>query len=229
MAIEQRRLKRKEIRQDPLMKAIVRAQSWLPQYGRLLGIGAVIVLVAVIAVVMVTNMKRSANQEANLAMAQARQMISQGRKDQAISIFQDAADRYSHTQGGAEALYSLAEMVLADGNNEEALELFNRFEREYSKEFMLSLGALTGKATALENLGRFAEAATVYEQVFNRDKFGHYKPFALYQAARCRKLAGETVKAKEQLQRLIAEYPDSPLVMDAEQELAGIEVELATG
>ncbi|MDP8208999.1 MAG: tetratricopeptide repeat protein [Candidatus Electryonea clarkiae] len=226
MARAQKRVGRKEIRQDPLMKVVVKGRGWMDVHGNKAMIGVIALVVAIIAVIVVRNMRFSANDEAQVSLAQARQMLMENRETDALALFEETSTRFKGTQGGANALFSLAELKLADGENEEALEIFKRFEKKYGSEFMLNFGAMSGQAVALENLQRFDEAAVVFEKIASKDKYGHLQPYALYEAGRCWIRAGDETKAQGYFDRVVKEYPDSPEKRDAERELALLNIKL---
>jgi TolA-binding protein len=226
MALAQKKVSRKELKQDPLIKAVAHAQEMAPQIAKFVAIAAAAIVAIVIAVVLVNNSKTSANQDAAIAIAQARQALAENKRDQAEQIFEEASARYKGTTGGAEALYSLAEISMAKGEYQAALDLFTEFEKKYPKEFMLDIGSLSGIAAAQENLGNFEDAAIVYEKILKADKFGNYKALALYNAGRCWKLAANTEKAKEYFNRVVEEYPETDNKREAERELVALEIGL---
>ncbi len=226
MARAQKRITKKELRQDPLMKAISAAEEMAPVYGRPLIIGVAVIVIAVFAVLIFRNMKQSSNEEAQVALSQARQLLAEDRQDLALNMLDEASERYRGTKGGADALFSLAEIKMANEEYEQALELFTKFEKRYGSEFMLNVGAINGKAAVLENLERYEEAANTYEILANKDSFGHLKPYALYSAARCWKLADNTGKAITLYKSIVEDYPEFNLTREVERELARLELTL---
>ncbi len=226
MARAQKKLTRKELRQDPLMKTVSQAQVWLDLHGRKLSIAIISVVVIALVVVIYNRMRVSANNDALLAMSQVRSILSENRREDAVKLMEQTADRFKGTQGAAEALYSLAEFNLADNKNEEALEYFDKFVRKYKNEHFLYVSALDGKATALENLGRIEEAAKTYDLVVANDHLGYVKPYALYDAGRCYALSGKPQIAKQRFQKVIDEFERSKIKPGAERELAKLELNL---
>ncbi|MBZ0264189.1 tetratricopeptide repeat protein [bacterium] len=220
MARAQKKLTKKELRQDPLMKTIEQTQGWLAIHGKTTAIAVIAVVVIAFGIGIFGNMKKAANADAMLNVAKVRKLLTEDNKEQAETLLKQTIDRYKGTQGGAEALYTLAELNLASDSTEKALELFNQFERQYGDEFFLNLSALDGKATSLENLERFEEAAKTYDKLVAKDKIGHLKPLALYNAGRCYNLAGKTDLAKNRYQQVIDKYEDDDTADQAERELA---------
>ncbi|MCB2212353.1 tetratricopeptide repeat protein [bacterium] len=226
MARQQKRLKKQELREDPLMTALTNAQIWLAEHGKKLAIGVVVVAVVVVAVVMLGNMRTEADLESRRAFAEAQLELAQTNPEDMIPPLLRVADEYSGTSGGAEALYTAAEMALNNLDNERAAELFQRFLDEYSSEYLLPEGAMGGLATAYMNLGQYQEAADTYIKLANDKRASHYRYFALLNAAEAYVKLEQYDKAREVLNTVVEEK--SATVSDfrtrAQEELARIDV-----
>ncbi len=219
MARAQKRLTKKEIRQDPLIETAGKAKSFMDVHGRLVSIIAAAIIAVVIVVVVFSNIREQANYDALTSLARIRQVVATGKKDVATDSLNVIADRYTGTQGGAEAVIQLAELQLAEGNNEEALEAFQRLGDKYSGEYLMTEAALSGQAAALENLGRYEEAAQTCEELYRKNKFGHVKPFALFEAGRLWVLAGDNDRAAKKFQQLLDDYEETDFDKEAELQL----------
>ncbi len=225
MAREQKKLTKKEIRQDPLVKAIGRARGWLDIHGRKITVITTAVIIGVIASLFYSSIRRSATNESQLALIQARWSMQTQDSLQILEALEDIAAQFKGTPGGAEATFSLAEMALAEGRNEEALELYREFHRRYKKDFLLANAALDGQAAALEKLERYAEAAEVHDRIVAGKQGAYLAPLALYHSGRCWRLAGDTAAALERYQRIIDDYESLPIAEEAVRELAILELE----
>jgi Tetratricopeptide repeat len=76
------------------------------------------------------------------------------------------------------------------------------------------------RARELEELGRFAEAARVYEAAFKVER----APALLYRLGLCRRHLGDYAAAREALRGYLREAPDGPLRGEAERQLAQLQV-----
>ncbi len=220
MARAQKRLTKKELRQDPLIETAGKAKSFMDVHGRIVTISVAAVVALLVVAIVVSNIREVANDDALTSLAHVRKIVNQGRMEVAVDSLTVIADRYSGTQGGAEAVAQLAELHLSEGDSEAALEAFERLEREYKDSYLLLEAALSGQAAALENLGRFEEAAQRFEQLYRKNKFGHAKPYALFESGRLWVLAGNPDEAKRSFQRLLDNYEETPFDRDAELQLA---------
>jgi predicted negative regulator of RcsB-dependent stress response len=224
MAREQKRLKKKELREDPLMTAITNAQVWLAEHGKKLAVGIVVVAAVVIAVNMLSNMRMEADMESRGAFADVQLEISQTNPEDVIPLLLRVADDYAGTSGGAEALFTAAEMALNEREPARAEELFTRFISEYKDEYMLSAGAQGGLATAIEDQGRFEEAADQYLILANNEDATHYRFFALFNAGSCYASGHDYDKAREMYNLVLDEEDYSDFKTRAELELARLDV-----
>ncbi|MBD3166008.1 tetratricopeptide repeat protein [bacterium] len=221
MARAQKRLKRKEIKQDPLVKTVADAELFFHQHGRKFMIAGGVLLVAVIVALFIGSMRESRNEESMSLLSETRGLINEGKTEQAKTALRGISNDYSGTTGGAEALFTLAQINLEEGNSEKAAEQYERFLEKYKGEYLLDLSAMDGYAVALENLERFEEAAAMYDRIIAKDKMGHLKPFALYKAGRCYREIGDFETAQARFQTVIDDYPDlRNLRHDAEYALA---------
>ncbi len=225
MARAQRKMTKKDLREDPLMTKIAEAQSWYELHGTKLIIAIAVIAIAFIGYTVTTNMKVSANEEALVSLSRARQLMSEDRMDEATSLIEENIDRFKGTQGAAESMYSLAEYKLQEGLSEEALVLYQTFEKKYNREFLLAEAALSGQGAALENLERYAEAAAVYQKLAKKDSFGHLVPVATYNAGRCWKLDGNLDEARKAWDLFVADYSNSSAAKDAQRELSLLDLE----
>lgn len=206
------------------MKTVAKSQKWLDVHGRKLAIGIIGLVIVVMAVIIYNKVQSSATDDSLLAMSQARKMLAQGKKDQAEALMEHTYKQFKGTQGAAEALYSLAELKLAENDNETAEDLYGQFLKQYKKDKYLYMSALDGRAAALENLGNFEEAAKLYDKITTIDKIGYLVPIALNNAGRCYMKVGDKEKAKQRFQRILDEYERSKVKAEAEVHLAELEL-----
>lgn len=225
MAREQKKLSKQELREDPLMKSVAQSQMWLSENGKTLAIVIGALLVVVIIAVVMLNSRKQANAESLAELAQVKQTIATQPDVDVESKLEDLADTYKGTTGGAEALFTLADKKLSEGNNEDALELYERFTKEYPDVFMLTSAAYEGQATALSNMERWEEAAQLYDRVAGMKNTEHVRPIMLLEAARCWNEAGDTEKAEKRIDTLVDEYPDAAVINEAKIFKAKLDLE----
>lgn len=224
MARQQKRLKKKELREDPLMTAVSETQLWLAVNGKKLAMGIIAIAIIIVAVVLLRNMREEADLESRQAFADAQLEIAQSNPEDVIPPLLRIADDYQGTSGGSEALYTAAEMALNQQEAERAVELFNRFLDEYKGEYLLEAGAYGGLATAHENLGHFEEAADIYMRLADHKDARHYRYFALLNAGKAYAQAEQYDKARAAFNIVVDEQDYSGTRTRAEEELARLDV-----
>ncbi|GBE29965.1 MAG TPA: tetratricopeptide repeat protein [Bacteroidetes bacterium] len=224
MAIRQKQLRKKELREDPLMTMISEAQLWLAVNGKKLAIGVLAAAVVIVAVVLLQNMREAADLESREAFADAQLEIAQTNPEDVIPPLLRVADDYQGTSGGSEALYTAAEMALNEQNSELAIELFSRFLKEYKGEYLLEAGASGGLATALENSGKFEEAADLYMKLADDKDARDYRYFALLNAGKAYAHAEQYDKARAAFNIVVNEQEQSNTRARAQEELARLDV-----
>jgi predicted negative regulator of RcsB-dependent stress response len=224
MAREQKRLKKKELREDPLMTAITKAQVWLAEHGKKLTIGILAVVIVIVAVNMLGKMRTEADMESRKAFADVQLEIAQTAPDDVIPILLRVVDDYEGTSGAAEALFTAAEMALNQEEPERAEELFSRFLSDYKGEYLLAAGAYGGLATALVNQGRFEEAAEAYFNLASDKQARHYRFYALLDAGKAYASAEKYDDARRMFNIVLDEQDFSDFRTRAEEELARLDV-----
>lgn len=227
MARAQKKLNRKELREDPLVTYTVQAQSWLQRnwVKSVLVIGAIALVIVVASAL--TSSKKAHESEAVMALADlgneavALANDTTGALNQKLEEF---ADDFKGTNAAAQALLNLAEMKLHDGENEAALEVYEKFLKQYSRTYMLTAAALEGKATALENLEHWEEAAGLYDRLLSEKDAKHATPFNLLASGRCWAKAGNVETARERYTQLTEEFKNSASARTADIELAKLDM-----
>ena len=225
MAREQKKLSKQELREDPLMKTIAQTQLWLGKNGKsLMIVGGIVIVVLVVAILMV-NSRQQSNMASQAELAKLKSAMVANPDTDVDAQLSDLADTYKGTDGGAEALFTLADKTLGAGDNEKALGFYERFVKSYPHEYMLTSAAYEGEATALANLGRWEEAAEMYDRVSDMKDAAHVKPRMLLEAARCYNKAGEPGKAKERVKSILSDFSSAPEANQAKVMQARLDLE----
>ncbi len=225
MARQQKKLTKKELKQDPLMQKIAETQAWLAVNWQKLAIGVVSVLVVIAIVAFSMSAKQSSNEESLSALVDLNSELAGADVSVIIPRLEEIAEEYKGTIGGAEALFSLGEMELKENNFERAIEHYELFVRTYSSEFMLKASAYSGMGAANEGLEKWNEAAESYEAIVNVSDAKFARNIVLLKAARCYRLAGDTGKAKSIVEEILAGDLKSDIEQKAQLELAKLGLE----
>lgn len=126
----------------------------------------------------------------------------------------EIVSRYGKTAAGNMALYYAAISELNLGNYDSAL----RFISEYQPvRGPMGVAPISLHGVILMQLERYSEALRTFERAASWDKNESTTPFNLHLAAEAAFAAGNDRKARELVQRIKTEYPDSPEFTQAQR------------
>lgn len=215
----QKRLKKREIKEDKFVTLYFQAQEYLKQNGsHILSVLGVIVAVIVVALVL-SQKSLKKETEAAVELAKAQLKYSAGDYAGAIPLLRDLCEEFDGTDSGVEGLIYLANAIYREGNYDEAMTFYEKYLSKGDDEVLLS-SALAGKAACLEAQGKPLEAAQQYQAAAEQYSDVFLSAEQLYSAARCYALAGHNKEAKTSLQELLEGHGESSVKADAELLLA---------
>ena len=149
------------------------------------------------------------------ALEQARNAIDGSMPlGQSAGALQRIIDSYNGTDAAEEAVVTLAQVRMVNGQNQLAATALEEFIRSSPRAKYLAPahGLLAG---AEEGLGKWAEAAQNYIVASQSADLDVLKAQYLVSAARCFNLAGEREKALEQLRVVAKDYSKTPAAAEA--------------
>jgi TolA-binding protein len=175
-------------------------------------VGAVAVLVAIVAAWYVPRAKLQKNENADRQLLLAKQSLAPGNANLPLAEvdLKKVADRYEGTSAGAEAGMLLAQLKLEKGDNQGAatyLEgLANRLK---SGPDAVSARALLGDAYSQQS--KYAEAAAEYQRAAEASSMPNEKAFLMTKAGHALMAAGKTPEARK-IWETLANQSDNPSV-----------------
>jgi len=211
----QKKLTRKQIKQDKFVTFYFKSQEFLTQHSKtiLYAIGGVILVSLIIFVV---KSKVAENeQNAMVELTKAKQRYFAADYEGVLPVLQNLIDTYSGSDGADEGLYYLANSYYFLKNYTEAQKYFEQFlDTGYSG--ILEASAIAGVAACHEEQGEYEDAARQYGQAAAQFGDSFMAPQYLFNSARCYALSGKSDDALKALTNLIEKYADSALKPDAE-------------
>ncbi len=206
-------------RTAPVLPAIPSAASWLAQpTNRYLALGGTVLAVALIASFVVLSGRRK-EAFAGRALDQARNAAESGNLALAASELQKVSTTYSGTRAAQEAVVTLNQVRLVNGQHElAAVGLQDFLKGNPDAEFRAPAHGLLGRA--LENAKRPAEAADAYGKASATAQVDYLRADYLLDAARAWITAGERDKAIASYRRVTTEFPKTAANTEAEIRLA---------
>jgi outer membrane protein assembly factor BamD (BamD/ComL family) len=190
-----------------------------PQRIRLFAIlGGLILVVAVATWFLMTAGKRKEAFAAR-ALESARAVAESGDLGAAVQQFEQVATTYAGTDAGYEAILGIAQARLIAEQAELAISSLEDFiAGKPPQRFRAPANGLL--ATALENTGKYAEAAAAYREASELESVDYLKATLLLDAGRASRLAGDTAGAQALYQRVIDEFGETAARSEAEVRLS---------
>ncbi len=215
----QKRLTKREIKEDKFVTNYFKAQDFLGQYSRqiLYGIGAVVVLW--LAFYFISQNQFAKEQKAVVELTKAKIKYFENDYAGAVPLLRNIVDEYNGTSGGIEGEFYLANASFHLKKYDESVQYFKAYIADGDDEVLLS-SAIAGIGACLEEQKDFGAAALKYEEAARYYDNNFMAPEQLYHAARCFLLAGNKDSARKLLDEVIEKYADSSIKAEAEILLA---------
>ena len=209
MARHQKRLTRKEIKEDRVAEFFLAGVTYVRQHSRRIT-GILIGILIVLVVITIARRERAAAEiEAQTMLARANLDLKQGNYSSALLGYQGIAERFRGTWGYADATFLSGDANFATARYDSAMIFFEKYLNLNKRRESFTISAKVGIAQCLEQLGRYADAADSYLKVEREHPSDPFAPDALFGAARCYELIQDLPKAEATYQDLIDRYPKS--------------------
>lgn len=197
-----------------------------PQRIRILaGVGIALVLIAATTWFLMTAGKRK-EAFASRALESARNVAQTGDLGTAVQQFQQVATTYAGTDAGLEAHLGIAQSRLIAGQAELAISSLEEFiAGNPPPRFRGPANSLL--ATALENTGKYAEAAAAYRKASDLESVTYLKATLLLDAGRATTLAGDSTGAAGIYQEIVDKYGETAARSEAEVRLLELTIKPA--
>lgn len=224
MLTAQKKIKKREIKEDKLVTTYFEARAWLDQNKRLAVYIAAIPIVLLVAVFLYVMGQTEKNQETTTKLAKIIPFYDEGKFDQAINGvppgiqgLKAIVDEDGSTDAGELATFYLANAYYALGDYDKAAATFD--DVDVSDKF-IAAAALAGLGGCEEARGKFEEAASWFEKAASKNMSPVQAPDNLSRAAANFAAAGQREKAVELLKTLKKEFPSSQAARDADRFIA---------
>jgi TolA-binding protein len=192
---------------------------WYRDRKRLLvGAAVVVLLVGVVAWVIISSERRK-EEFAARSLNQARAAAEAGNLPLASSELQRLIDTYGGTDAATEAVITLNQVRLINGQGELAAVGLREFiDRDPPAKYLAPAYGLLG--TALENSKRPGEAAEAYRNASQAADIEYLKARYLIDAGRAFRAAGKPAEAQGSYRAIIDSFPQASSVTEAKVRLA---------
>jgi tetratricopeptide (TPR) repeat protein len=214
MLTKQKKLSRKEIKEDKLVGLYYKSQSFFEENKNKIFIYVGVVAIAVVAVILFLNYRSSQNEEAARHLAKVMDIYDsgdylgaiEGKKDVKLLGLKEIVAQYGNTENGEIAKIYLANSYINLGKPEEAIKYYE----DYSGDIEIYVAAsLAGQAAYHAYKDEYEKAADLYLKASKVTKTDVLNSDYMLQAAINYFEAGENEQAKNLLQTIKDEYKTS--------------------
>jgi len=145
----------------------------------------------------------------------------QARNDAAVAAYQKVIAEYPNHAAGLAARYHLAGLMLSMGKAAEATKGFTEVAANAGSSLYGPMAKM-GQAQALAAENKFEDAIKVLTELSGQRDSALPMDGVLMELARVCQKAGKTQDARAAYKRVVDEFPQSPYVGEARQQLAAI-------
>jgi predicted negative regulator of RcsB-dependent stress response len=191
---------------DAFVTAVRGSIEWARANTRALTIGVAAVVLVAAGSLYYLNYQRTLENSAANRLAELQQTVASGNAQLAIRDLQAFIDRFGGAAAASPARLILADLLVAEGRPEEAVDALGDLPRDLDDPFGIAAARLL--AGAHESLGRPDQAVAVYTRLAQRARFPYQAREALADAARVRLQAGDPAAAADLYQRVLDTFDD---------------------
>ncbi|MEO8233257.1 MAG: tetratricopeptide repeat protein [Ignavibacteriota bacterium] len=225
MLTKQKKLVRKEIKEDKLVEFYYKSLNFFEENKNKVFTYLGAVAVVVIAVILYMNYKSGQNEEAANHLAKVMEMYDQGdflgaiegKKDVKTLGLKDIVAQYGSTENGETAKIYLANSYANLGKPDEALKYYEDYSGDID---IYQAAALGGQAGYHSVKKEYEKAADLYMKASKVSKYDVMNADYIYQAAVNYFEAGEKDQAKNLLQTIKDDYKTSSVYSQVDRYLS---------
>ncbi len=215
----QKKLTKKEIKEDKFVQFTMQAKNYIEDNARMVTIVSAVIIAAIVIFTGYSYFHKQDVEKAETLFGEAQMEYQNLNNLKAKNLLHQLEDGYSGTEEAAKGLFLLANIYFNENKTEEAAKYYQEFIDSYSKSPVLVASGLAGYASCMERLGKWAEAAEYYKKAQEKAPNFVEAPDYLYLAALNYAQAGNKEAAKQALEYITTQYKDSNRIDDAKAKL----------
>lgn len=223
-----RRLAKKVIKEDTLLKTYARATALYYEHKKYVNYAITGLVVIIAAVIIVINNRRANNEKAALELTKVFPLLDvaattdvqqykvaiDGQPERGMMGLKAIVANYGNSTSGELARFYLANAYYNLSNYDAALREFESFSGGTD---LLKAAAYAGIGGCHEARHDYSKAASSFEKAAGITASAVMAPECLNSAARCYALAGDKGKAVSLYKRIKKEFPTSTVARDADR------------
>ena len=219
MPDEQKKLSKSELREDEFVEWIMEAADYVRERSKIFIAGVVGLFAVVVVIQLVLKAEEEHRIEAAKKLGHLWRAEEERRSEDAIRLGEELIADYSGTGAAGRGLVFLANNYYTQERYSEARNLYQTYLDEYGTLDILVFAAWNGLAACLEAQGNLQKAAEKYQEYASLHKTSLQASLALFEAARCYGLAGNSSSQLTLLKQITTEFSNSPVVAKAREEM----------
>ena len=219
MPEERKKLSKSELREDEFVEWIMEAADYVRERSRAFIAGVVGLIAIVVLIQFVLKAEEENHIEAAKKLGQIWMAEEESRSEDAIRLGEELIADYSGTAAAGRGVIFLANNYFAQERYSVARNLYQTYLDEYGALDILVFAAWNGLAACFEAQGNLQKAAEKYQEYASSHKTSLQVSLALFEAARCYGLAGNTSNQQRLLKKITTEFSNSPVAAKAREEM----------
>ena len=221
----QKKIPKREMKQDPLITWYFEAQQWFESRKKLLSYIGLAVVAVIAGGWIYMNNRTQAEQNASAALGKVMRYYDLGQYELAINGIpqenirglQSIVDEYDGTASAEQSQFYLANAYYNLRQYDKALEQFAGADLD---DAMFVASVRAGQGACYEALGQYAEAGSSFEEASNISSDELLTPEYLYDAGRNFIKSGDRTRAESLLTKLKKDHPMSVYAREVDKLLA---------
>lgn len=216
-----KKLSKREIKEDPVLETINKVTLFLENnWQKLSGGFFLVVLIVFVYTFMEKSSLEHEHEGATALFVFEDQYMNANYNDQLIAGLNSVIADYGDTDAGSKAAFFLANTYFNKGDYEIAETNFTKFLNNYSGTDFMKCSAISGIAASYEQRGLYQKAVDNYLKAYNSYSKLFLAAENLIGSARGYAKLGNLEKVKEQCDKILRDFPNTPQAQDAEVLLA---------
>jgi TolA-binding protein len=214
------RITKREIKQDKFVTFSFKLTEWIQKHlNQVLTVAAAVIVVTAVVVYLVSSQAQRERQASEL-FGKANLELQSGNISEAVSNLQTLVSRYGSSKMAGQATYYLASAYYYAKDYAQAETWFQKYLDQYDQDILLSSSSQAGIADCHVQMGDYAQAGEEFLKAASMYPASFMAPHYLMAAASAYANADQKDRAREALDRVISDYPDSREARQAKMKLA---------
>ncbi len=192
--------------EDRFVASVLSASDWLKRNSRAVTVTAIALFVLVAGTLYWVRYQRALREAASAELNTIRQTVASGNTPLALRDLSAFLESFGGTPSGAEGRLIMAQLLLTEGRNDEALDAVRPLARDLDDPLATNAARLI--AAAHEQAERWTDAEAEYLRISEEAPYPFQRNQALADAARVRLLQGDPAGAAELYRRALQSVPE---------------------